>query len=78
MKMEPQYWMNQIWQPLQESYKFLVINITENLFKNLWKSFSSSMKSNMGLLKMQFFKILREDMDLLREKWKTSIESTKV
>lgn len=78
MKMEPQYWMNQIWQPLQESYKFLVINITENLFKNLWKSFSSSMKSNMGLLKMQFFKILREGMDLLREKWKTSIESTKV
>ena len=78
MKMEPQYWMNQIWQSLQESYKFLVINITENLFKNLWKSFSSSMKSNMGLLKMQFFKILREGMDLLREKWKTSIESTKV
>jgi hypothetical protein len=32
----------------------------------------------MVLLKMLFFKILKEDMDLLKEKWKISIENIKI
>jgi hypothetical protein len=35
------------------------------------------MKSNMETLKIQYYKILKEDTGSLKEKWKISTENTK-
>ena len=77
MKMELQFSINPIWQLLLGLYKSLETNILENSFKNLLNLSFSSIKNNMELLKMPYFKILKEGMDLSKEKWKISTENIK-
>lgn len=55
--------------------KFLVKIIGGNLGRLSMVSFLSNMKSNMETPKMLFLKILSEDLDLSREKWKISIRN---
>lgn len=75
MKMVLQFSINPIWQLLLVLQKFLETSILENSFRNLLNLFLSNIKNNMEHLKMPFFKILKEGMDLSKEKWKTSTEN---
>lgn len=77
MKMVLQLSINPIWQRLLVLLKFLEINTLGSLFRNLLNLSSNNIKSNMGLLRMRYFKILKEDMDSLKEKWKILTESIK-
>lgn len=77
MKMGLQFSTNPIWQRLLVLLKFLETNTLGSLFRNLLSLSSNNIKSNMELLRMRYFKILKEDMDSLKEKWKISTESIK-